>query len=327
MLVGIICQVALLDEMLAKLRFFFRCAPFLASLALLFLPGARRRHPAQIVPLLTSRGIARVLPPESGHIRITACGCGTIRTLLCNHGPHDMGIENSDFLPEPSFLSHSCSGLFHTMSSLFGVLQSLYPGQYQPAVSKAIDRDYLENLKITLADGSTVFRPMGLTDIPGMRAVRGLCAILFGLGLLLSMRSRLIWIAAAFSMGLGFYVIYLSMVRVNLVTIGITVCAAGIAFAVRKDWIRIGKLSIVVGASAILAFFLALSVGGQAVEDRISTLTESSAGSVYYQNRGFFITYMIEELLPKYPLGAGPGHFGMMAFYFGRQRCSNYTWH
>ena len=62
---------------------------------------------------------------------------------------------------------------------------------------------------------------------------------------------------------------------------------------------------------------MAASVGGDAVTDRLATLVDANPQDVYNSNRGFFLENTITELLPRYPLGAGLGRWGMMTSYFG----------
>jgi hypothetical protein len=58
-------------------------------------------------------------------------------------------------------------------------------------------------------------------------------------------------------------------------------------------------------------------VGGDQVTSRFATLLEGDPATVYYSNRGLFLHHTLTELLPKYPMGAGLGRWGMVASYFG----------
>jgi hypothetical protein len=66
----------------------------------------------------------------------------------------------------------------------------------------------------------------------------------------------------------------------------------------------------------VISFAWAAWVGGEAMTNRLSTLIEDEPGEVYYSNRGHFLDDTINVLLPKYPLGAGLGRWGMMHYYF-----------
>jgi hypothetical protein len=63
----------------------------------------------------------------------------------------------------------------------------------------------------------------------------------------------------------------------------------------------------------------AVAVGGEEVTSRLSTLVEDNPGQTYYSNRGHFLETTLTILLPEYPLGAGPGRWGMMYYYFGEK--------
>jgi hypothetical protein len=209
--------------------------------------------------------------------------------------------------------------LFYSASALIGMLQIYFPGTFD------IPSYYIENtatanldpLKIRLASGQLVFRPMGLTDQPGGAAIGGFYACVLGAGLVLdNMRWWLRALALA-SMMIGVFVIYLSYVRSLLIMSFICLIASALVLAVRGN---IGKVAIFSGLIAVVFLFagiLALDVGGVGVSDRLGTLTAASPGEVYHRNRGVFFQQTIEELLPEYPLGAGLGRWGMMSIYFG----------
>src|SRR5207244_2792556 len=72
-----------------------------------------------------------------------------------------------------------------------------------------------------------------------------------------------------------------------------------------------------VGAIVLLSFSWAVSIGGAGITQRWATLVEDRPGKVYYRNRGLMLEQTVQDLLPKYPLGAGLGRWGMMNLYFG----------
>jgi hypothetical protein len=78
--------------------------------------------------------------------------------------------------------------------------------------------------------------------------------------------------------------------------------------------------AIVIGSVAVVAFSAAVSVGGEDVSQRLTTLIENSPTDVYYTNRGLFLEHTLTELLPQYPLGAGLGRWGTLAGYFAGPR-------
>ena len=105
---------------------------------------------------------------------------------------------------------------FHTLSAGVGVLQAHYPGRFQPAVSTVIQDmgERADAYKMQMADGESVWRPMGLTDMPGGAASAGLAAVLYGLGFLLQSKS---WMQRVFSIGSPSSRLVLSVYRAKCV--------------------------------------------------------------------------------------------------------------
>lgn len=208
---------------------------------------------------------------------------------------------------------------FHTLSAFFGVLQIYFPGQFQPYISTTLQSrpDYVAELSITLANGAKVYRPMGLTDSPGGAAMAGFYALLLGVGIALRERNPILRIACMGSAGIGLFCLYLSQVRSILVFSGVClVCLA--AVLARKG--QFGRLTaMIVGSIALVVatFTWAVAIGGNSGVGRLFTLFADRADAVYYQNRGHFLEDTMNVLLPKFPLGAGLGRWGMMNSYFG----------
>jgi hypothetical protein len=69
-------------------------------------------------------------------------------------------------------------------------------------------------------------------------------------------------------------------------------------------------------ALVILPFLWATSIGGHAVEERFSGLIDAGILASYQQNRGIFLDYTLNDLLFRFPFGAGLGRWGMMQVYF-----------
>ncbi len=210
---------------------------------------------------------------------------------------------------------------FHTCSAFFGLLQIYFPGQFQPSITTIIRNNpmegYLESFQMTLPDGSTVFRPMGLTDTPGGAGNSGLFATLLGLEILLIEKPRWLRGLGMLGMVLGLFCIYLSQVRTTVVLTGICVAMFIMILWIKGEYQRASIGLLVFLALAVGSLAWSLAVGGETVSARLSTLTEESPDDVYYRNRGRFLENTIEVLLPKYPLGAGMGRWGMMNSYFG----------
>ena len=209
---------------------------------------------------------------------------------------------------------------FHTLSAAVGVLQVYFPGQFQPSLSStiaAMDEGYLNSLQITTASGQLVFRPMGLTDQPGGAATAGLYALLFAMGFLLTERGKWIRFASVGSILVGAVVLYLSQVRVALVVAGVCVLVLGAVLAWRRDLAKLTVLSAVIAIAVLGGFMWAVSLGGESVTRRLATFVADDPTEVYQSNRGLFLEHTINELLPRYPFGAGLGRWGMMNRYFG----------
>jgi hypothetical protein len=86
---------------------------------------------------------------------------------------------------------------FHTLSASFGVLQTYFPGQFQPYISTTIQNSKfgVSALMIQLANGILVPRPMGLTDTPGGAATAGFYALLLSVGIALRERNPILRLA------------------------------------------------------------------------------------------------------------------------------------
>jgi hypothetical protein len=203
---------------------------------------------------------------------------------------------------------------FHTLGSVIGVLQVYFPGHFEPAVASLTER---RHLMIQLSSGEWMLRPTGLTDAPGGASFNGLYAALFGSGVVLARPFRFARTAGALSICLGLMCIYLSEVRSALVMLVVCFIVLTALLAMSGRASSATMFVLLVGIAALGVFYVALQVGGQMMSARLSSLIASDPGSVYYANRGRMLEYGFSELLPRYPLGAGLGHWGMLNAYFG----------
>jgi hypothetical protein len=156
---------------------------------------------------------------------------------------------------------------------------------------------------------------MGLTDTPGGAAGAGFFTVLCAAAFFLLERRRWMRIVCAAAMLVGMAAIYLAQVRVMLVMEAVCM----LAFLTMMSWhaarvsnsphgagVRSRRLAYLTGLMALAAvggFTWAVGVGGTAITDRVNSLTEENP--------------CVNEVLPEYPLGAGPGRWGMMSYYFG----------
>lgn len=326
----IICQLALLSSTLAPFRVFFRTAVFGVSLMLFFLlPGYGKQHPAAkaAVFVMVVLGVSMLNPGINSEMAAAAEFGLYLAVLAPLFWVSRIRID----LAEMRRVFRILWG-FQVVSSIFGVLQVYFPARFQFAVSTVVQGQgtgYLGMQRFQNAYGELVFRPMGLTDTPGGAAAAGFLAVLFAAAFFLLDQRRWMQITAAGAMLVGMAAIYLSQVRVMLVME--MVCM--LTFVTLMSWRaarvsnpllgrRIGskRLAYLTGLMALAAvggFVWAVGVGGTAITDRVNSLTAENPGEVYQKNRGQFLAYTIEEVLPNYPLGAGPGRWGMMFYYFG----------
>ena len=208
---------------------------------------------------------------------------------------------------------------FHTLSSLFGLLQTYFPGEFQPPLASVLvtREDYLNSLTITLKNGVAVYRPMGLTDTPGGVCISGFYALVLGMGFLLIVRKSWHRAVLVTSMLMGVSVIYLSQVRSVLVMALICMGAASVMMLITGHGGRLVRLALLAVTVLISGYVWAESVAGEAVSERFSTLIEDDPTAVYHRNRGIFLEYTFSELLPRYPFGGGLARWGMVRSYFG----------
>lgn len=313
------CQLALLSDFFNPLRFYVRSAAFGFSLLLLILlpKGRSRSHPAAHAAgwILLILGLSLFHPTTSS----LAAGIGQIALYLAILGP-------LFWVPQLKLDATALRRvlliifIFHTMSAGVGVLQTYFPGRFEPSLSSSIadqDKGYVESLKVTLANGQRVFRPMGLTDVPGGAATAGFYAVLLGLGFYLTSRRRGARFACLISIMMGFVCIYLSQIRSMMVLTAVCLLAFCSLFAWQKRRDSLISLVSVLAVSIALSFTFAVAIGGKGVTSRMSTLIEERPDVIYYKNRGLFLDYTTKELLPKYPFGAGLGRWGIMNGNFG----------
>ncbi|MBC8106775.1 MAG: hypothetical protein H7Z14_09315 [Anaerolineae bacterium] len=323
-LVGeIIAQIALLSPSADAIRIPLRAFPFAGSIAMLFLTGRRhqlRLHPASTMLLMAVIIVAfGILHPERNTIKATLATLGMYAAIalpviwVCQ-----LRIDET-LLRRIILVFWS----FNVASALVGVGQTLQPDWQwlQPNLSLVVQNfnDGGEGLKISLANGARVFRPMGLSDQPGGAAMSGLVSIVFGMALFLSTRNIWLKVAVIIAWGLGLYCILLSQVRSVLVMTGVCVIAFAFVMARRGEFSRLVGVLLWLGAAVAVAGTAAVVVGGETVTSRLMTLVEEDPTTVYMSNRGFFMEYTIRYAIPKYPVGAGPGRWGMMNYYFGTQ--------
>ena len=208
---------------------------------------------------------------------------------------------------------------FHSCSVGLGILEVYLPGRFsrESQITASLNEDIAEGLKVTLSDGTKVYRPMGLTDSPGGAAVSGYLTVLLATGLLLFKPRLLYKIYLCACIPAGIFCLFICQVRsLLLITI---VCELTIFSIVtmRGEFHRLATLLVLLPAAIVGGAAWAFFKGGDQVADRFSSLTESRFDEVYYSNRGIFLEDTFFNVLPQFPLGAGLGRWGMIHTYFG----------
>jgi hypothetical protein len=326
-------QLLLLIPQFAILRVPLRTGPFALSLLLVFFPppGARvasfRNHPALPFAFLVVVILClELLNQYTSSMTAALAQVGLVIAILAPV----FWASRLRITSQGLALIVFCLWVFNATSAGVGVLQVLYPGHFQPATSAAVEEQFEKvggnNLTMKLADGDTISRPYGLTDIPGGAATAGLLAFVFGLGLLVSSKRVLMCAAYLAGMGMGLFIMYLAQVRASIVMCGVTVVFFAIVMSVRGEFVRLTGSLVALTVVVLLSTLAAFYIGGQETENRLLTLVADDAGTVYQDNRGKFLEYTFEVALPTYPFGAGLGRYGMMSNYFNHTADSGSLW-
>jgi hypothetical protein len=322
------CQLLLLVPFLANARLAIRIATF--SAGLLFLVVIPRKGAAKVPIQNIATYILGLLVLEAFHPE-GSTALGALAAVALN-----LAILAPVFWVPRVFVQAvtfqrviTCLWLYYTASATLGVLQSYFPGHFQPALSsvvKEFGRDVVASLEIKLSSGERMFRPMGLTDTPGGSAYGALFSVLLGTGVFVLPKSPFFGarVLAIGSMAAGMTCLFLCQIRSLLVMTGICMVTLTALLTVSGRGSRLAGLLAAVGSMIPPAFMLAASLGGRSMTDRLESLVEFDADTVYYTHRGYFLETTFNEYLPHWPLGAGLGRWGMLAHYFGTR--AGYLW-
>lgn len=311
------CQAALVVEGLGPLRTVLRVGAFASSIALVaVVPAGGRPYPLRPV-VWAVVGLTAVGLVHPG-LNTPMAGIGQVALTLAIWGPV-FWVTRTRMTPDAFRRVLVAFWLFNTASAAFGVLQVYDPDRFapDPAFVKQMSGASADGLKVTLDDGRTVFRPMGLSDTPGGAATAGMFAVLTAFAVATSSRSWVLRTATIPAALVGLFCIYICQVRSTLIVTAISLLGMIGLLTVRG---RLGRASGLVVATAAVGgggFVWATTIGSDAVRGRLESLAQDSAGKVYYQNRGIFLEETVETLIPRYPIGAGLGRWGMMHSYFG----------
>ena len=194
-LLQFVCQMALIAP-LGSSRVAFRATAFTSSLVMLVLvPAGGRPYPAR--------------PLVAALIVITALGLFHPDLNTMSAGLAQVALSTAVWAPLlwTTRIGLDMGGLrtlilllwgFNTLSSIVGVLQVYDPNRFapDPRFVQELYGTYADALKIKIASGETVWRPMGLTDSPGGATVSGQFAFLTGRDPDASNASLLAWKSA-----------------------------------------------------------------------------------------------------------------------------------
>jgi branched-subunit amino acid transport protein AzlD len=210
--------------------------------------------------------------------------------------------------------------LFQAVSAVVGLLQIYLPGQLQFQVSAVVaNNPYAgENLKMVLDNGTSIYRPSGLTDTPGGASIAGFYAVLLGLAFFLEGKHKILAGLGLLSTLIGFFCIYMSQVRSILIATCLCIACLLVVLTLSRNFKRALTLVGAIQPIILGTFGWAAAVGGAGTFNRVTSLFAGSADQVYQENRGRFLEDTINLLLPQYPWGAGLGRWGMMNSYFGK---------
>ena len=328
MLATFFFQVLLVPQVLFPIRTPLRIAAFVCPLIMLFLvPGKLRWSPLTHFGMVIAFVFLVQLANPNNNSLLAACA--SIGLNLAILSPifwvprQKLTVDHVKFI----FI---LLWAFNATSAFAGILEVYLPGRFsrESQITLSLAGDMAEGLKVVLADGTSIYRPMGLTDTPGGAAVSGYITVLTGTGLLLT-RAPL-WGQTLFAMSIigGVFCIFVCQVRSTLIITLVCEVAMFVSVAIRGEIKRLGAMIFLVPGAIVAAAVWAFAIGGDQVSNRFATLMEGNAGQVYYENRGEFLLYSIINELPEYPLGAGLGRYGMVHVYFGDKssRASGALW-
>lgn len=303
-------------------RFYLRVASFAVALAMLARWGAtagRRQgsHPAQpwVIAVLALVAVMILHPMTSSRL----AGVAHLTLYLAVIAPFfwmPSLVKGPDHLARLMALLLICNGI----NSVVGVLQVYNPERWMPPeMSRVLTEGTIGLGAVTYVgpNGRLIVRPPGLFDNPGAVAGPGMYAAL--LGLVFGISSMAMWkrIGALMLSFAGIAAIYLSQVRITLIVAILMFCTYAGMLVLQARAARATKFASVAGLIVVVSFSFALALGGESVAMRTATLFEKDPVSLYSASRGGQLVYTFDDILARFPLGAGLGRWGMIAMYYG----------
>jgi hypothetical protein len=313
LLVQLGCALLLLVQALTPVRVVIRSAALGASLAFLFIVPGRTKHWGTVrglgVAALTIITLATLNPLGGTPLSVVAHWAFHLAVMAPLFWIGRLEIPRGTIQRVLLIIWG-----YHTLGAIVGMLQVIFPGRFQPITLSMKEN---QHLLIQLSSGEWMLRPAGLSDTPGGAGSQGMYAALFGSGVVMVRPFRYARVAGIASIGIGLVCIYLSQVRSVLVMLVICFIMLTVLLLISGRTTRATTFLVMIGIIAVVGFYFALDLGGDMMTRRLSSLVAADPGQVYYANRGRLLEHTMNEHLPRYPLGAGLGHWGMINAYFG----------
>lgn len=215
------------------------------------------------------------------------------------------------------------------LNVVVGILQAAFPYIFMPpslngVVEVIAQQTYLGPF------GQVIVRPPGLSDLPGGASSAGAVAAVLGLGYAVrtgaSNVHRIVGLGCLMS---GMFILYLTQVRAfAIMTIFGLLIFAAVAFVQGR-----GRHMFIWGVGAlVLVALIGLSgptydpANPYAPAGRFQQILDQGLFKAFMANRGFFLVQTFNELMFRFPLGAGLGRWGMTREYFGQGSPFSQIW-
>jgi len=303
-------------------RTIIRGAPYVlsgAALVYYFRDGNRERLPSSTTWLVLSFGLLLLnLLHETAH---WMAGGAQIVFQLCISAPvfwMAKAVRSEARMQRLLWVFFLASAL----GAVVGILQVYFPRTFLPpeftALGQALNPELVRSLTYVGANGREIVRPPGLTDLPGGAAAAAMMTVILGVTLALSpQRQWFVRVSCLAAAAVGMTALYLTHVR-SLTLVAAASVAVFALLRLRQGRTAEGTVILAAGVALVVGSYAwALAVGGDAVSERFSGITDRSVFQMFQDHRGIFIRYTLAELVYQFPFGAGLGRWGMMQLYFG----------
>ncbi len=277
--------------------------------------GGRTYPPA--IPLAFAMGwlALSIMHPTTNTFSAAFCAVGIAAGVCCPAFWAPAAIRDVRQIRRLMVLMLLCNGA----SALMGIAQVYRPDTFRPPKIAMFEAsaDMESSLTVTTDKGREFLRPPGLTDTPGGAAIGGVASCAFGLAMSLAPGA---WWKRLGGLGLamiGLTILFYCQVRSLTITLIVGIVVWAVLLLIRQEIRKLSMLLACVGMIGFAAMTWILYDGGASVLQRFADLFEDRATTVFYANRGAFIENGLTVVLPRHPLGAGPGRVGMASGMFG----------